>query len=397
MATRRGKRANGEGSIYQRRDGKWIAQLPIGRYTNGHVKYKRYACATQREARDRLRQAQNHLDHGQRLDAKAVTVGEYLDYWLAQAVAPSDLQPKAKQGHTYYAALLKRELGHVQLDQLTAELVEHCLNYLRERGGRDGTGHAASSVAHVRNTLRKALGHAIRNGRLARNVAVEAAPPKVHRAEIHPLTEEEAHRLLAVTAEHRLAALYAAALTLGLRRGELLGLMWEDIDWATATLHIRRQLEALPGEPPHLKALLKTATGRRDLRLPAALVRLLRAHQEQQCAERAQRGAAWRDHGLVFASTVGTPITPRNLDRQYKAILARAGLPARRLHDLRHTFATLMFRRGLDVTMVSRMLGHASVQITIDIYIHWLPKDSSEAATIGDAFLRGRGERPSAQ
>jgi len=88
---------------------------------------------------------------------------------------------------------------------------------------------------------------------------------------------------------------------------------------------------------------------------------------------------------------------PRNLDRHYKALLRRAGLPNRRLHDLRHTFATLLFRRGLDVTMISRMLGHASIQITIDIYIHWLPKDSSEAATIGDAFLRGRGEKSSTQ
>lgn len=122
-----------------------------------------------------------------------------------------------------------------------------------------------------------------------------------------------------------------------------------------------------------------------------------RAHQVGQRLERQRVGDAWQDRGLVFATAVGTPIMPRNLDRHYKATLRRAGLPDRRLHDLRHTFATLMFRRGLDVTMVSRMLGHASIQITIDIDIHWLPKDSSEAATIGDAFLRGRGERPSAQ
>ncbi len=108
--------------------------------------------------------------------------------------------------------------------------------------------------------------------------------------------------------------------------------------------------------------------------------------------ERDRAGDAWREHGPVFASSVGPPITPRNLDRHYKALLRHAGLPDRRIHDLRHTFATLMFRRGPDVVMSSRMLDHSSVQITSDTYTHWLPNDSSRAAVIGDAFLRGRNE-----
>lgn len=396
-ATRRTKRANGEGSLYQRPDGKWVAQVPIGRYPNGTIKYKRYICATQKAARDRLREAQNELTRGQRIDEKVVTLAAYLDHWLEHVIEPSDLQPKAKQGHAYYAGLVQPKIGHIKLDQLTAEDIERCLNELRRGGGRHGSGHAASSLAHIRNTLRKALGHAVRNGRLPRNVAIDAAPPKVRRGEIHPFSEEEAGRLLDAVAGHRLASLYAVALTLGLRRGELLGLLWEDIDWSGATLRIRRQLEDLPGEEARLKPLLKTQSGRRDLPLPEELRRRLLIHRDEQALERERAGDAWREHGLVFASLVGTPITPRNLDRHYKALLRRAGLPDRRLHDLRHTFATLMFRRGLDVVMVSRMLGHASVQITIDIYIHWLPKDSSAAAVIGDTFLRGRGERPPVQ
>ena len=397
MATRRGKRANGEGSIYQRPDGKWVTQVPIGRYPNGHTRYKRYALPTQKAARDRLREAQNELARGRHLDVKVLTLAAYLEYWLADVIRPSDLQPKSKQGHAYYAGLVRAKIGHIRLDQLTSEDIERCLNELRQLGGRHGVGHAASSLAHIRNTLRKALGHAVKNGRLPRNVAVDAAPPKVRREEIRPFSEDEAGRLLDAVAEHRLAALYAVALTLGLRRGELLGLLWEDIDLADATLRVRRQLEHIPGEPPRLKTLLKTQSGRRDLRLPEELLGRLRAHREGQRLERERASDTWQERGLVFATGVGTPIAPRNLDRHYKATLRRAGLPDRRLHDLRHIFATLMFRRGLDVTMVSRMLGHASVQITIDIYIHWLPKDSNEAATIGDAFLRGRGERPAPQ
>jgi integrase len=305
-------------------------------------------------------------------------------------IEPSDLEPQAKLAHQYQVGLLTSRFGHLKLDTLTPEHVETCLNDLRRNGGRNGQGYAASTVAHTRNTLRKALGHAVKNGRLTRNVAAYATPPKVHRPEVRPFTEEEAGRLLDTVAGHRLDTLYAVALTLGLRRGELLGLTWEDIDCQSATLHVRRQLEVLPGVKPHLKELLKTQAGRRDLTIPPDLLRRLREHQDRQHGERETAGAVWQDHGLVFPTSVGTPILPRNLARHYERLLHHAGLPQRRVHDLRHTFATLMFRRGLDVVKVSRILGHASVQITIDTYIHWLPKERGEAATIMDDFLLRR-------
>lgn len=211
------------------------------------------------------------------------------------------------------------------------------------------------------------------------------------RAEAQPLTEGEALRLLAVVAGDRLAALNAAAITLGLRQGELVGLMWEDIDLDNGVPHVRRQLQHLKREKPTCKGL-KTRWSRRDLDLPGRLVEQLRAHRERQGIERERKGGAWREHGLIFPSAIGTPITPRNLARHHKQLLRRAGLPARRSHDLRHTAAPLMFARELEATTVQRVLGHSSIAITNDVYIHLTPKAKKRTAEIMDEFLRAPRE-----
>ncbi|HEX5506178.1 MAG TPA: site-specific integrase [Thermomicrobiales bacterium] len=185
----------------------------------------------------------------------------------------------------------------------------------------------------------------------------------------------------------RLEALYAVALTLGLR--------WEALDLERGVLHVRRQLQHMKRERPTLKGL-KTRASRRDLDLPPRLVAHLRAHRERQRRVRERKGDAWRDQGLVFPSTVGTPMTPRILARQYQRLLRRAGLPARRFHDLRHTAASLMFARGLEATAVQRVLGHSSIAITNDTYIHLMPATKRRTAEVMDDVLRApeeEGER----
>jgi len=284
----------------------------------------------------------------------------------------------------------------VPLDKLTPQHVQKLLNELLERGGEAGTGLSPRTVQYARATLRRVLGQALKWGLVTRNVATLVEPPKSRRAEVQPFTEEEARALLAAARGDRLEALYAVALTLGLRQGELLGLRWEDVDLDRGVLRVRQQLQQLNVGAPTVKGL-KTRSSRRDLDLPARLALHLRAHRARQRRERDRKGDVWREHGLVFPSAVGTPLGPRNLARRFQALLRRAGLPARRFHDLRHSAASLMFARGLEATLVQRVLGHSSIVVTNDTYLHLMPQAKRRTAEVMDDVLRApeEGEPPS--
>ncbi len=206
---------------------------------------------------------------------------------------------------------------------------------------------------------------------------------------MQPYSAEEVRRLLETVRGDRLETLYAVALALGLRQGELLGPTWDDIDLARGKLHVRRQMQWLVGERPVLKDP-KTRDSRRTLDLSPELVTELRAHRDRQRLERPALRDAWRDWGpgLVFPSSVGTPMSARNLTRHYKALIRRAGIPERRFHDLRHTCASLLFAEGIEVAVVSRTLGHASITITVDTYMHLLPRTQQRVATVLSGVLR---------
>jgi len=388
---RRGKRSNGEGSVFQRRDrGTWVAQVPVGYYPNGNLKLKRYTCATQAEARAKLRAAQDALDRGANLGSPTQSLCTYLAAWLAEVVRPG-LAPKTHEGYVYIVGLITPALGKVPLDKLTPQHVQKLLNDLLAGGGTGGRGLSPRTVQYARATLRRALGQALKWGLVTRNVATLIDPPKSRREEVQPYSEEEARRLLDAVTGDRLEALYTTALALGLRQGELLGLRWEDVDLAKGKLQVRQQVQQLRGQPPIIKTL-KTRASRRDLDLPAALVERLAAHRERQRREFAAKGRDWPGAGLLFPSTAGTPLIPRNLTRHYKRLLRRAGLPERRFHDLRHTAASLMFAGGLEATAVQRVLGHSSIAITNDTYIHLMPRTKRQTAAVMEAFLRAPRE-----
>ena len=207
----------------------------------------------------------------------------------------------------------------------------------------------------------------MKNGPVTRNVAALSDPPKAGRPEALPFIEDEASQLLDAVEGTRREALYAVALALGLRVGELLGLRWADVDLKRGKLHVRQQLQHLNGQQPALKPL-KTKASRRNLDLPAGLADRLRAHHDRQRIEQHAAGETWQDHRLVFPSTVGTPMILRNLTQHNIKLIARAGLPERRIHDLRHTPACPMFARGLRAAEVKDMLGHSSITITLDTY-----------------------------
>jgi integrase len=248
-----------------------------------------------------------------------------------------------------------------------------------------GSGLSGRTVGYIHVTLYSALKAAVLDGLIPRNPASAVKPPRMDKQEMTPLSPAQARALLdaAREADDRWSALYVLAVTTGLRQGELLGLMWEDVDLEGATLRVRHTLQP-PGFPKGAPARLtppKTRRSLRSVRLPHSVVQALFRHQELQDAERAESNGSWRDYGLVFPNTIGGYADYTNLvPRHFKPLLKKACLPNIRFHDLRHTCATLLLTKGVHPKIVSEMLGHSSVSITLDVYSHVIPGLGEAAA-----------------
>jgi integrase len=233
--------------------------------------------------------------------------------------------------------------------------------------------------------LAQAIDHSVRWDSVARNVARLSRPLKTTRAEGRTLTPVQAQQLLKTLKGHRSEALYALMLSTGLRRGEALGLQWKDYNEKTGVLIVRRQLTREDGEL--ITSDTKTARSRRAVNLPAPMAATLKAHKARQAADRLEFGEAWQDAGFIFTTSLGTPIDPRNLNREFKAICHQAGLGDWHPHEPRHSAASLMLAQGVKLQGVSDVLGHASIRMTADVYGHILAPDREAAADAMSAAL----------
>ena len=245
-------------------------------------------------------------------------------------------------------------------------------------------GLAPRTVLHIHRTLSKALKQATDDGLIPRNVAGVVKPPRPRTEEIRPLGREQVWALLDTARGDRLEALYVVAVTTGLRRGELQGLKWEDIDLEAGTLQVRRTLSEPKGG--YIFEAPKSGKGR-NIRLTQRATAALREHRKRQLEERMELGGLWQDHGLVFTSGIGTPMLGGNLNRTFKAVLQRAGLPEIRFHDLRHSCATLLLCQGVNPKFVQELLGHADIALTLNVYSHVLPDMGDAAAGAMDTAL----------
>jgi integrase len=247
-------------------------------------------------------------------------------------------------------------------------------------------GLSPRSVQYVHVTLHKALKQAIADGLIPRNVTEAVKPPQVRREEMQPLTAEQVKVLFEAAKGDRLEALYVLAVSAGLRQGELLGLKWDDIDLEVGTLQVRRTLTTAKGGP--VLSAPKTKGSRRTVILSQPALEALRSHLERQLGEIDQAGDLWRENGLIFASESGEPLSRQHVTaRRFKPLLKRTSLPEIRFHDLRHTCATLLLSKNVNPKVVSEMLGHASIAITLDTYSHVLPTmQESTAKAMEDAL-----------
>ena len=369
------KRANGEGSIRKRKDGRWE-----GRYTAGHdpetgkAIYKNVLGKTQAEVKEKLKQA---IGEAQALDiAKAgkYTVGEWMEVWF-QDYAKIKVRPSSHQTYQgYIHNHIRPNIGDIPLEKLTSLDLQKFYKKLLTTGRVDRVeakgqpkGLSAKTVRNIHQILSSALKLAQGQRLILTNPAEGCALPRVEHQEMKTLTTVQLASFFREARESGVFELYYLELATGLRRGELLGLKWEDIDLERGDLRVRRQISRINGEV--VEAPLKTKNAYRTLPLAEDTVSVLK---EQR---RKVGNSPW-----VFPSPNGGPISPDSVLHMLHRVLKRAGLPKVRFHDLRHTFATLALQNGVDVKTVSGMLGHFSAGFTLDTYAHITSAAQRQAA-----------------
>ena len=374
------KRGNGEGTIHRRKDGGWCAQYTV--YTAEGRKRKTLYGGTRAEVAKKLAKALSDREGGLVFDSGNITVGEYLDRWLVECVKGTVRESTFERYEYAIRPHIKPALGRVKLKSLTPA---HARGFYREKLD---TGLASATVHKMHVVLHKALDQAVADGLIPRNVTDAIKVPRVDREEINPLTSEEANHLIESARNDRLEALYILAIHTGLRQGELLALKWEDLDLEARTLRVRRTLTYAGGK--YSLAEPKTKKSRRTVRLTTGAVAALQGHLKRQMGEMDRLSSPYRPGGLVFANETGGTINPSNLrNRSFARLLKRAGLPTNtRFHDLRHTCATLLLSRNVNPKIVSEMLGHANIAITLDTYSPVLPDMQEKAAKALEEALR---------
>jgi integrase len=326
-----------------------------------------------KEVEKKLAEARGDAARGLIFDADNLKLGEYLDRWLADSVADT-VRPTTFERYEQIVRLhIRPALGNLKLKNVTPA---HVRGLYREKL-EDGLSPRTVQYVHV--TLHKALKQAINDGLISRNATEAVKPPQVRKEEIRPLTAEQVKILFEAVRGDRLESLYILAVHTGLRQGELLGLKWGDVDLEAGTLQVRRALTTAK-DGPVLRAP-KTKSSRRTVKLSPTALEALRSHLERQLREIDQAGDLWSENGLIFASASGEPLKRHYITTQrFKPLLKRVGLPQVRFHDLRHTCATLLLTKNVNPKVVSEMLGHASIAITLDTYSHVLPNMQNEAA-----------------
>ncbi len=369
------RRASGEGTLtYDEARKRWIYYLP----PDETGKRQRVSGKTQAEVLAKAEQLKAKRAQGLDLDTKQPTVEQFSEVWLRDVVR----RTRRDSTHDTYSQMVRLyinpPLGKIRLAKLTAPRVQSWINGLVDAGRSPST---------VRNAYVRLLGMldvAVRYRLISSNPAADGELPAIRNDTAHALTLAEAQALLAA-ADGRLdrraayttsngrtkrppklttrnAVLYHVLLALGLRRGEALGLYWSDLDWEAGTIRMRRQVQAIKHKIV-ISDYTKTDASQRTLPLAPALLARLRAHQGQQAEERALFGAAWKHPDLIFPSETGGPLHPPNLHRHYHVLLACAGLGHMRLHDLRHTCATLLGERASD-RVIAAVLGHTPSTVT---------------------------------
>lgn len=388
------KRANGEGTMSRRKDrsGKtigWRAAVTVGENEDGSQKRRWISGKTQGEVQEKLRALQSDLHQGTLADTDRMTVADFLGQWVThkerEGIKPNTVQSYRNTVTRY----ITPKIGRVKLEKLRPLEIEQLLTDLRSEG------KSASLLSYTLLVLKMALQQAVRWQMLPRNVADSVKPPKIERQEMKVWDRQQVAHFLSETEAHPLHAAFYLALMTGMRRGELAGLKWEDVDLERARLTVKNNLVEVVGAPIPGKNRLQQATkssvrvevstpksraSRRVIVLSRGTVQKLREQRARQEEWRAHAAEAWTEGGFVFTTRTGDLVWPSALAKAYTRLVRVAGVPPIRFHDMRHTAASLMISVGIPPKTVSERLGHSDVAFTLRTYTHLYDAQREEAA-----------------
>ncbi|QIP70932.1 site-specific integrase [Streptomyces sp. VN1] len=382
MAAPRKRNPNGAGTITKRKDGRYQCAVYVLQPDGTRARKFAYG-KTWTECDTKRRELLAKVDQGVPVPTRSAKLSEWLPYWLDNVIKPRRKLSTYDKYEAQVRLYLVPLLGAKRLESLGVADVRRFLVRLEKE-----TTAATAKESH--RVLRSALSSACREELITRNVAKLVEPPRTDYRELKPWTLDETLDFLTASRKDPLYAAFVLAIAMGLRRGEIIGLRWSDLDLDSRVLYVRQQTQRRRGvlydDDPKSRR-------RRAVPLPALCIAPLRWHRMRQAAARLKAGEQWQESGYVFTTRTGRQVEPRNVYRSFTRVAESAGLRVIRLHDARHGTATLLTAAGVAPRVVMEILGHSQISITMDVYTHVVQDTQREAMSHMDRLLRKR--RPS--
>lgn len=378
------------GHIIKRYKGSYTIVINLGMDTDtGKYKQQWYSVkGTKKEAETKLAELLHQLNKGEFIKPDKITMAKFLERWLKDYTRPN-LAPKTADWYAYIIhSHLIPSLGNIPLTQLKAEHLQRYYAESLSDGRRDGKGALSpQTVRHCHVAIHYALEAAIKWGLITRNPADSVRPPRSQRHQMQTWSAEELGIFLEAAKKTPHYALFHLLFASGMRRSEALALRWCDIDLALCQVYVTRSLQHLSDGTFSFRQP-KTSRGRRAIALPPSAALVLKEHHEKQSFDHAFVGKLLKDDDLVFSHLDGKPFLPNSITHAWGKLVKRTGLKYIRLHDARHTHASLMLKQGVHPKIVQERLGHASIQITLDTYSHVAPGLQEAAAARFDEVFK---------
>jgi integrase len=358
----------------------WFVLFDLGKdpKTKRRRQKKKRGFKTKKEAEAYLNEQLNALEKGTYFEPKDLSFKEFLDYWVENYAKPNTSEKTVEGYMNIIEHHLKPSLGTIKISKLYPSQLQEYYAQKLTNGKKDGEGLSPTSVKHHHRLIHKVLKDAVRWQFIARNVSEAVTPPKTKKAELKVWNNEEVKSFLKAAKDSVYYGVYLTAVYTGMRRGEVLGLRWQDIDFENNIIFVRQALQEVKNlgltfkEPKSGKS--------RSISISSNVTMELKKLYKEYLEYKLFFGATFNDLNLAFAQKNGNPLQPSELHRDYRKVIGESDLPYIRFHDLRHTHATLMLQQGVHPKIVSERLGHSTIGITMDIYTHVLPNMQKEAA-----------------
>lgn len=374
----------GAGSITKRKDGTWQGSISMGiNPATGKTRRKYVYAPSEKECVKKLQALQADLARGTYQEPLKMTVGQWLDMWIADYLG--GVKPATIESYTYHVEQnIKPSIGSLKLQNLKPHHVQSMYNDLQR-----AKALSPKTIRNLHGAFHKSMNRAVALGYIQRNPADNAVLPRVEKAEVHILSEDQLSGFLEAISGHRYELLYFITVFTGMRQGEVLGLSWDCVDFERGTLTINKQLVRNRGEgPSYILASTKNDKPRRIVPAPAVMT-CLQVQRDLQGEWREMVGKIWGNaDNLVFTNEIGRYVTPYTVFDDYKKIVKDLGVPELRFHDLRHTYAVNAIQAGDDIKTVQGNLGHHTAAFTLDVYGHLTDKMQRESAERMERLIR---------